>query len=182
MEWVAFFFRGAYWLLAGWRGNCRARDAPTTTPRCIRNDQRPSGWPTPKFIAPSPSSQNRPLTIAFGLVSTPPETSQQLPCLRVKGKVVKVKNKDIRLRPVLIKLRSQQSQGTIYHPEAQLKLATTSATTLLDQSFPSEVSARKGVGRSSTIARFLVPVLCTSHHRMNSTKFLGPKWCDDENA
>jgi hypothetical protein len=32
------------------------------------------------------------------------------------------------------------------------------------------------------IARFLVPVLCTSHHRMNSTKYRGPKWCDDENT
>jgi hypothetical protein len=63
----------------------------------------------------------------------------------VKGAVVKVKEKDIRLRQALIKLRSQQSQGTAY-PEVQLKLATTLSKTLLDQSFSSEVSARKGVG------------------------------------
>ena len=66
--------------------------------------------------------------------------------LRVKGAVVKVKDKDIRLRQALIKLRSQQSEGTFYHPEVHLKLATTLSTTLLDQSFSSEVSARKGVG------------------------------------
>ena len=99
-----------------------------------------------------------------------------------RSTVVKVKDKDIRLRRALIKLRSQQNQGTIYHPEVHLKLATTLSTTLLDQSFSSEVSARKGVGWSSTIARFLVPVLCTSHHRMNSTKCLGPKSCDDGNT
>ena len=66
--------------------------------------------------------------------------------LRVKDAVVKVKDKDIRLRQALIKLRSQRSQGTFYHPDVQLKLATTLSTTLLDQSFSSEVSARKGVG------------------------------------
>ena len=66
--------------------------------------------------------------------------------LRVKGAVAKVKDKDIRLRRALIKHRSQQSQGTIYHPEVHLKLATTLSITLLDQSFSSEVSARKGVG------------------------------------
>jgi hypothetical protein len=72
--------------------------------------------------------------------------AKELVILRVKDAAVKVKDKDIRLRQALIKLRSQQSQGTIYHPEVQLKLATALSTTLLDQSFSTEVSARKGVG------------------------------------
>ena len=40
----------------------------------------------------------------------------------MKGAVVKVKDKDIRLQRALIKLRSQQSQGTIYHPESKIEI------------------------------------------------------------